>query len=325
MKVQRQAFNSQRSSSVQKSFVLAFSCLGFVLLNNFLIQASTIQPFLHHDRLWIHNDTATKDEISVPQTTTSYGITIVHCKEGNMEWLDDIPPSWNLKIYETCGQNISQQFSKQFQNAGSEECSAYLTTMIDEYESLPDINVFIQSDVLLSHGKGRKIVGGKQLRAEHSPFKEMKDLVHEIENKMESLQYLAFGPEMPVKRNIAKYQGKHTALYAKEIFDMMHIPYEMEGTDVQARSGACFAVHKDRIRAHSLEQYKSLRDSVLQKNFQESKRQCSALEGTWHVLLGEEYIIPSNSTLDHLWTPLVEFVGGWRGNYKAAIEERKKR
>lgn len=319
-----QTSTSQRSSSIRRSFLFLFSCLGFVFFNLFLlIQASTTSNLLLGSHLLqIHNKIDTKDEIG--ESSTSYGVTIVHCKEGNMDWLNDIPSSWNIKIYETCGQTISQQFSKPFQNAGSEECSAYLTTMIDEYDSLPDINVFIQSDVLLSHGKGRKIVGGKQLRAEHSPFERMKDLVRAVEDGMKSSQYLAFGPEMPVKRNIAKYQGKHTALYAKEIFDMMQIPYELEGTDVQARSGACFAVHKDRIRAHSLEQYKSLRDSVLQKNFQESKRQCSALEGTWHVLLGEEYIIPSNSTLDHLWAPLVEFVGGWRGNFKTVVEEKKK-
>jgi len=45
-------------------------------------------------------------------------------------------------------QTVSQA-SLLFKNAGSEECSPYLQTMtIEHYESLPDTNIFVQSDVL---------------------------------------------------------------------------------------------------------------------------------------------------------------------------------
>ena len=94
----------------------------------------------------------------------SYGLTVVHCREKNMEWLDDVPNDWHVTVYETCGQNVSRA-SLPFENAGSEECSAYLQTMIEHYDSLPDINIFVQSDVLF--GSGRE---GKPIDVEHSPF-----------------------------------------------------------------------------------------------------------------------------------------------------------
>ena len=83
---------------------------------------------------------------------------------------------------------------------------------------------------------------------------------------------------------------------------MMGLNYTASDTDLRTRSGACFAVHRDRIRANAIEKYRTLQDSILAKRGQSRvKRQCCGLENTWHAVLGEEYILPVNSTVDHLW------------------------
>jgi hypothetical protein len=266
------------------------------------------------------DDGSTKKNTKNATEVLTYGLTIVHCKEIQMEWIQDIPADWKLTIYETCGQSVSHASSQPFKNAGSEECSAYLTSMIGQYDNLPDINIFLQSDVLLSHGKGRNMVGNKKLFAEHSPFTNFTELVQVVKERGK-FDYLAFGPSMSIKKNIARTVS-FTKTYHRDLFDAFGLRYTSNSTNIQARSGACFAVHKDRILAHSMDVYRTLRTSILAKTFRESKRQCSAFESTWHAILGEEYIIPRSSTLDDRWDELHNFVGGWNGNFKMAMTNK---
>lgn len=228
----------------------------------------------------------------------SYGLTVVHCREKNMEWLDDVPKDWHMTVYETCGQNVSRA-SLPFKNAGSEECTAYLQTMIEHYDSLPDINIFVQSDVLI--GSGRE----KPLDVEHSPFHNFGDLVNATESwagqqQTGGLGLLAYGPGMNTLKNINSTQNL-LITYPREIFDLMGLNYTASDTNLRTRSGACFAVHRDRIRANAIEKYRTLQGSIVSKGKREAKRHCYALENTWHAVLGEEYILPTHSTVDHLW------------------------
>ena len=233
----------------------------------------------------------------------SYGLTVVHCREKNMGWLDDVPKDWHVTVYETCGQNVSRA-SLPFKNAGSEECSAYLQTMIGHYDSLPDINIFVQSDVLI--GSGRV----KPLDVEHSPFHNFGDLVNATESwagqqQSGGLGLLAYGPSMGKIKNINSTQN-YILTYPREIFDIMGLNYTASDTNLRTRSGACFAVHRDRIRANAIEKYRTLQDSIVakgrdSKSKRQARRQCCGLENTWHAVLGEEYILPAHSTVDHLW------------------------
>ena len=227
----------------------------------------------------------------------SFGLTVVHCRE-KMEWLHDVPTDWKVTVYETCGENVSN-FSRPFKNAGAEECSAYFQTMIDQYDSLPDISVFVQSDILIGHGRE-----GKPLDSEHSPFSNFNDLVNTTESWGQSGKgLLAYGPRMRALKNINSTIN-FVSTYPREIFDIIGLSYTATDTMVKARSGACFAVHRDRIRANAIETYRTLQESILAKGKSQARRLCCGLENTWHAVLGEPYILPDTSTVDHLWNVL---------------------
>jgi len=230
---------------------------------------------------------------------TSYGITVVHCREPkeNMAWLEDIPKEWNVTVYEKCGLSVSP-FSIPVKNIGSEECTAYLTTMIDHYDDLPDISLFVQSDVLLGFGKRGK------LGTQHSPFVYFPELVDYTHTwvKQEKGKFLSYGPEIDMMKNINRYLYFYH-WYVKELFDRLGLEYTKDSTNIQGRSGACFAVHRDRILLNKKEKYIEMKESLLSKegDVPQILRECSTLENTWHLVLGESYIIPRESTLEHLW------------------------
>lgn len=230
---------------------------------------------------------------------TTYGITIVHCNEAktNMAWLDDVPKEWKITVYEKCGHSFSPA-SKPLKNIGSEECTAYLSTMIDQYDNLPDINLFVQADILLGFGKRGK------LATQHSPFVHFPELVDYTHTwaKEGKGKFLAYGPEIDMMKNINRRLYFYH-WYVKELFDRLGLEYTKDSTNIQGRSGACFAVHRDRILGNSVEKYKEMRESILNKEGDTNQilRECSTLENTWHLVLGESYIIPQESTLEHLW------------------------
>ena len=241
-----------------------------------------------------------------------YRFTIVHCKEPiqQIQWIHTLPSNWDVIVYETCGQNVSK-YSRPFQNAGSEECTAYLTTMIEDHEDPYDVSVFVQSDVLL--GSGRE----KYLDAEHSPFwtsAQMVSTIKEWAEKKEGSGLLMFGPRIHAINinSTLPYINTH----GRDIFDTMGLPYS-ETTRVFGRSGACFAVRKERISSIDKQKLITLRERIFHPNTKEnnsSRRICCGFERTWHAVLGEEYDIPRTSTVDHLWEPVLRNTKGkWNG------------
>mmetsp|Transcript_10551 Transcript_10551/g.19689 ORF Transcript_10551/g.19689 Transcript_10551/m.19689 type:complete len:337 (-) Transcript_10551:1924-2934(-) len=231
----------------------------------------------------------------------TYGVTVVHCKEQRMEWMKGIPKDWKLTVYETCRQNISYA-SLPFKNAGSEECTAYLSNIIDNYHDLPDINIFLQSDAFLDHGKKKK-----DYYTEHTPFWTFSELVNATRSWADSSHgkgYLAYGPDFQVVVKNINADNGYLIYYPREYFELMGLTYSTisdSDTRVEGRSGACFAVHKERIHNIPVEKYQSLKQSILQENGDLSRRKCCALENIWHVIFGEPYVIPIHSTVQHIW------------------------
>jgi len=282
----------QRERSTRLSFFNMLVLRGSTLLIA-IITLALVAVYLETNNTPMQLVSVTTD--NKEYTRQSFGLTVVHCREQKMEWLDDVPKHWKVNVYETCGENVSN-FSRPFKNAGSEEYSAYLQTIIDQYDSLPDISVFVQSDVLIGHGrKGKKV--------EHSPFSNFNDLVNATESwgQQSGLGLLAYGPQMNPINNINSTLY-YIETYPREIFDIVGLGYTANDTKVKARSGACFAVHRDRIRANAIEIYSTLQESILAKQPSVARKQCCGLENTWHAVLGESYILPKKSTVDHLWS-----------------------
>lgn len=258
---------------------------------------------VHHRGNDEDNDDNDDGEYSHNITELTYGVTIVHCKEQRMDWMKDIPKDWKLTVYETCRQNISHA-SRSFKNAGSEECTAYLSNIIDNYNNLPDVNIFLQSDAFLGHGKKKK-----GYYTEHTPFWTFTELVNATAAWAKGPHgrgYLAYGPDNFFMNNINAHNG-YLVYYPREYFDLLGLSYsKTSNTRVEGRSGACFAVHKDSIRKIPIETYELLKQSVLKENHDLSRRRCCSLENIWHVIFGEPYKIPTNSTVQHLWDTLIK-------------------
>ncbi|GFH53805.1 hypothetical protein CTEN210_10281 [Chaetoceros tenuissimus] len=242
-----------------------------------------------------------------------YRFTIVHCREPieQIQWIHTLPSNWDIIVYETCLQNVSK-YSRPFINSGSEECTAYLTTMMEDHDDPYDVSVFVQSDVLL--GSGRV----KYLDAEHSPFWTSAQLVETVEQwaeKKDGSGLLMFGPRIHAININSTLPYIQT--YGRDIFDIMELPYS-ETTSVVGRSGACFAVRKERISSIDKQKLITLRDRVYHPNKNvkkpSSRRMCCGFERTWHAILGEDYDISRASSVDHLWEPVVRNTNGkWNG------------
>ncbi|GFH53739.1 hypothetical protein CTEN210_10215 [Chaetoceros tenuissimus] len=241
-----------------------------------------------------------------------YRFTIVHCREPieQIQWIHTLPSNWDIIVYETCGQNVSN-YSRPFQNAGSEECTAYLTTMVEDHDDPYDVSAFVQSDVLL--GSGRV----KLLYAEHSPFWTSAQVVSTVEKwaeKKDGSGLLMFGPQMLTIENINDSDIPYLGSYPREVFDTMGLSYTKNSTRIDTRSGACFAVRKERI--HSLDKQKliTLKDRIFDLPKDNVRKMCCGLENTWHAVLGEDCELPKHSTVDHLWIPIVQKTKGqWAG------------
>ncbi|CAB9526194.1 expressed unknown protein [Seminavis robusta] len=266
------------------------------------------------------------------------GLTVVHCKEdwSQMSWIEEIPSHWRLVVYETCGEHISKS-SRPWINAGSEECTGYLQTMIEQYDNLPDINIFLQSDGLVGRG-----VHSKNYWLEHTPFKTIQDLMDATmaySSTWDGSHFLHYGPKYLQLLNVNAKQN-FLESHPREVLDIMQMPYQkihefdklpeaqQDATRSYTRKGACFAVTPDRIRSRPVELYRKLQDSVYvalaQGGANAVRQRCCALEYLWHAVLGGPYYLPLNDTVDHLWQAQVNYYNGtWEEELKRQKEQQQ--
>ena len=286
-------------------FALALGLIvPLVCLQFFLVVMLPISSSLFNSDSGVY-DAGTRSRLT-------YGLTVIHCKESmaRMDWINYLPKEWKVTVYETCGQSISP-FSQPFENGGSEECSAYLNTMIEQYKDpyLPDINLFVQSDVLLAGGRK-----SKKLIHEHSPFYNITDLVSTVQTWAENGgKFLHFGPKFgrPLEKIADDWHFQKD--FPRQIMDVVERNYTSESF-FETRSGACFAVHKDRILANSADMYVKLKEKQLsfKGDHANTRKFCCAFEYAWHAFLGEPFMLPYNSSVDHIWHERVqELPGGW--------------
>ena len=115
--------------------------------------------------------------------------------------------------------------------------------------------------------------------------------------------------------NINDSNLNYVRSYPREIFDTIGLSYTNNSTGVVGRSGACFAVRKERISSIDKQKLITLKERIFalpSKN--EVRRMCCGFESTWHAVLGEEYEIPRTSSVDHLWEPVLRNTKGkWNG------------
>jgi hypothetical protein len=265
--------------------VVVMLALGEVVL------ALTLFDLPHLLSLKFQEDSLTMN--SIKTTAPQFGVLFVHCREENMTFLNDIPSDSKLTIYETCQQTVSANYSIQYKNAGSEECTSYLDYMIQNYHDLPEINLFLQSDALKGYGRH----GG------HIPFRDLSSLINTTKHAFAGPAFEGFFHYRKGETWFGGMLGEenpYMRYYLNESMYDFELNYNMTNeTKIITAPNACFAVHRKRILQRPLHVYIKLRDKILASDRDEARRRCCALESSWHVLLGEPPILPATSSVEH--------------------------
>ena len=245
------------------------------------------------------SESVTPTAIKTP--VVSKGLTVIHCRETDaMRWLLEMPwDDWKVTVYETCDEDVRVSIlpeypedsivSRAFRNRGSEECTSYLDFIVQNYDRLPDVSVFMHADGV----------------DKHSPFQTAAELARTVERFFatdSSRGFLHFGLNAPNFETWVETGDSYLQHYLHETWvEDMGLPVTSD-TFVQSRPGACFAVHIRRIRARPREVYARLLQRILRENDKSiARKRCCALENVWHVLFGEPHVIPVESTMDFLY------------------------
>lgn len=225
------------------------------------------------------------------------GLAVVHCKEYNTTFLDQVPDDWRpFKVYDTCGQNSHPNASEPFKNAGSEECTVYLDHVITNYDNLPDISIFIQADAL----RGYQAREGRDVMQAHTPFGSMAELTDHTKRSLDGRGFVHFGPPLAFFGGMVQGNNSNIEYLINETWSDIGL-YSNKTTVARTRPGACFAVRKERILANKKEVYRRIQSKILASNRDMSRRRCGALENSWHAMFGEPSVLPISSSMDHIY------------------------
>lgn len=231
-----------------------------------------------------------KDLRKLAESPPTKGLVVVHCKrDPEITWVNNVTKQWHMSIYETCGEKLSSSASIPFKNKGREECSGYFQYILDNYHKLPEVNVFLQDDAFYNYSKEHLW---------HTPFANINALENATVNHIHQTRgFLHFGENRGLFGKRLP-DGGYTAGYVAQVIDDLRIPMKA-GTWITTRPKASFAVHRDRILANSRQTYQTMQKRILNASTNgEAHKRCCALEGSWHVIFGEQFDLPKSSTLD---------------------------
>lgn len=214
----------------------------------------------------------------------SVHFVVAHCRE-DLGWIGSklglVPPDSHLAIYEKCGQSTATATlpgASKFVSAVAiprpdeggtrgDECSAYLTHIVSQYESLADFTVFLQSD---PH--------------EHLHFDFLDLVLRSIAGLTYQTSFLPLNGPRHVRTLTPCLQAVHEELFGTNLSELIG-PY----------CCAQFVVSSEAIRKHGLSFYQnmlSLVDGTRQTDLcgvEGTKRstQCYGYEFLWHMIFGE--------------------------------------
>mmetsp|Transcript_5387 Transcript_5387/g.7773 ORF Transcript_5387/g.7773 Transcript_5387/m.7773 type:complete len:322 (+) Transcript_5387:3-968(+) len=253
-----------------------------------------INIFIHFnllDEVKLVGTEVVKDFRRLVEKPPTKGLVAVHCKRyPEITWVNNVTKKWQMSIYETCGESISSRSSIPFKNKGSEECTGFFQYLLDNYDKLPEINVFLQDDAFYNYSKEHLW---------HTPFANFNALENATVNHVhQSKGFLHYGENRGrFGKRIPDDKG-YTAGYVAQVIDDLGIP-KKAGAWITTRPKASFAVHRNRILANSRQTYEIMQQRILNASTNgEAHKRCCALEASWHVVFGEHFILPKSSTLD---------------------------
>ena len=193
---------------------------------------------------------ASKD-IDAPVNLPPYGISIVRCKE-NSTWINTLPKEWHITIHERCGEAVSQDFSVAVPNTETEDISAHMSYIADNYNNLPPVLIFLQPDAFVGYGKPDR-------KCAHTPFSTVDELINNVSAHLKG--FLALGPNQPSREELigAPYHG----LYMNETWSYIFINDTIkEQKPLTFIPGSHFAVRKERVLQRPQSVYQNIANSI---------------------------------------------------------------
>ena len=230
-------------------------------------------------------------DADAPAAKDTYALVVTRCK-GNVTWLSDVPSDWSITVYEKCQMTPSTKYSVMTAHqAGKDECNGYLDYIVDHYDDLHPVTVFMHDDGLHPWSKWK----GKQA---HTPFDSFGQLVNATNEYLIPTQgYITFGVSTLRERFGT---NEHHGLAQKMLwpnFQTENMTYPPD--KISFKPGAHFAVRRQAIQSRTKSTYEALltqmRYSKNVPGYLDSRQICCAVERMWHVLFGESPDLPMST------------------------------
>jgi len=277
-----------------------FLCLIVVLQTIFIFTSRTFQQLVpvaltkHEEEDYFTKDgTETKsivktiNGVRVDEEDT-HTLVVVRCK-GNLTWLSDVPSDWSIRVYEKCQSTPSTNYSVMTATrAGAEECNGYLDYIVDNYDDLSSVTVFMHDDGLYPWSKHKGLDA-------HTPFYSFGQVVDAIKNYLPQSQgFLHFGVQ--TIRECFGTDGYHGGAQK-----MLWPQFRTENITKPPKHmffkpGANMAVRREQIHWRPKSTFEALlkqsRYSRDVPGHYDSRQICTAIERMWHVLFGIPPTLP---------------------------------
>jgi hypothetical protein len=245
-------------------------------------------------------------------------LVVARMPSDDLRWLGKVGKYSSYLLYtEPDGNRTEERRDKRLREkpltrtgGSTRECGAYLTYIVDHYDSLPDVSVFVQGSPMnrkpscnSTHGDWHsdwlimnvlKNISHRPKKVEwcslNTPYKE--DWKANSTHPRGSWYVRKWRSELALERE--KDPGRFSTLSAA-------LPELIPEEGVQCFCCAQFAASRERLRARSLALYKELLDFVMEDTQGAAQAdtlgnhanfRCALMERAWHTLLGEPATCP---------------------------------
>jgi hypothetical protein len=226
----------------------------------------------------------------------SFALVVARCR-GNLTWLSEVPSDWSIIVYEKCQHTPSTNYSVlTAHQAGAEECNGYLDYIVDHYDNLRPVTVFMHDDGLYPWSKWK----GKSA---HTPFYSFRQVVNATQEYLTPTQgYVTFGvTTITEKFGSDGYHGLGQKILWPYFVtkNMTHPPDK-----ISFKPSANMAVRREAILSRTKSTYEALLNQARYArnvpDHLDSRQICCAIERMWHMLFGESPDLPMETRVTDL-------------------------
>ncbi|EPS34971.1 hypothetical protein PDE_09936 [Penicillium oxalicum 114-2] len=209
-------------------------------------------------------------------------LVIAAMSSSNMSWVEDhVPDDWYANIYRADLAPGEAELTVPV-NKGN-EAMVFLTYIIDRYDHLPDVSLFLHGDRYQWHNDNPlydSVISIKDLQLDYVQEAGYVNLrctwIVGCPAELEPARYLRDRPHDPDHPTAMEFPDHFMALF----------PGEQVPEIVGAACCSQFAVSRDRIRARDREHYLRARRFLIETSL-DSQTSGRIMEYVWHIMLGK--------------------------------------